>query len=177
MGKLVVAIGNYGGRYTWTRHNIGFLLADMLVQDASFKSVPSLSSLVAKVSTPSGPLIVIKPTTYVNLTGKAVVSVKRHYGILSNHVLVLADDANHAFGSLRLRWQGGSGGHKGLKSIRDMLATSDFWQLRLGIGRPEDDRMDLATFVLGEFSKQEREQLPSIFNEAQKLFFDWLAKE
>lgn len=176
-GKVVVAIGNYGTRYIWTRHNIGFLLADMLVQGAVFKSVPSLFSLVAKTTTTHGSLIVIKPTTYVNLTGKAVASVKKHYGIDSKQMLVLADDVNHAFGSVRLRWQGGSGGHKGLKSIRDALSSSDYWQLRLGVGRPADDRMGLADFVLGEFSKQEREQLPTIFNEAQKLFFEWLSAE
>lgn len=177
MGKIVIAIGNYGARYTKTRHNIGFLLADMLVKDASFKSVPSLFSFVAKMATSSGPVVFIKPTTYVNLTGKAVLAATQYYDISFNHMLVLADDVNHAFGSVKLRWQGGTGGHNGLKSIRNALFSSDYWQLRLGIGRPEDGKGDLANFVLGEFSRQEYEQLPSIFEEAERLFFDWLDLE
>lgn len=180
MGKLVVAIGNVGASYTWTRHNIGFLFADFLLQHmrgTPFKKVPPLFSFVAKGETPLGPVVLIKPTTYVNLSGKAFSAVRKYYQIPSNQILVVADDVNHPLGSTRLRWQGGSGGHKGLKSIRDSLGSSDYWQLRLGVGRPENDHHGLSDFVLGNFLQEEQEQLPNIFHNAEKLFLDWLAQE
>lgn len=180
MGKLIVAIGNIGDSYTWTRHNVGFLLADFLISRMRaplFKKVSPLFSFVSKVSSLSHDVTIIKPTTYVNLSGKAVVAAKKYLQVESKHILVLADDVNHPFGSVRLRWQGGSGGHKGLKSIRDALGSSDYWQLRLGVGRPDDNRHGLSDFVLGKFLKEEQEQLPSIFQEAEQLVLGWLEQE
>ncbi|ANH78743.1 aminoacyl-tRNA hydrolase [Candidatus Chlamydia sanziniae] len=179
MARLIVAIGNPGAQYKVTRHNIGFLLADKLVQEldgSAFKSLLGCDSSLAKVESISGTLLFIKPHTFVNLSGKAVVKVKKYFHIALEHILVLADDVNHPFGKLRLRFRAGSGGHKGIKSITEMLGSNDYWQLRLGIGKPSETITGLSDFVLGEFSEKEQIQLDSIFTEAKTLFAQWCAE-
>ncbi|WP_201456310.1 aminoacyl-tRNA hydrolase [Chlamydia sp. 17-3921] len=174
--KLIVAIGNPGKAYAFSRHNIGFLLADKLVEElrgSPFKPSSKNFSSIAKVETPSDCLVFIKPETFVNLSGKAVLSAKSFFNVDSEHLLVLADDVNHSFGKARLRYQAGSGGHKGIKSIVASLGSNNFWQLRLGIGRPLNDSSGLSDFVLGHFSAEEKEQLGVFFAEASTLFTQW----
>ncbi|WP_348663128.1 aminoacyl-tRNA hydrolase [Chlamydia vaughanii] len=176
MTMLIVAIGNPGRQYTWTRHNIGFLCADKLVQGfpgAQFKEIPKFFSDVAKVESPCGPMVFIKPRTYVNLSGKAVRVTKEYYNIEMNHILVLADDVNQPFGNVRLRQNAGSGGHKGIKSITQSLGSNDYWQLRLGVGRPQREDIELSDFVLGQFTEEEQLGVQSLFIEASALFSQW----
>ncbi|EPP34846.1 peptidyl-tRNA hydrolase [Chlamydia ibidis] len=176
MARLVVAIGNPGSRYAWTRHNIGFLLVDQLVvefQASSFKDTPKCFSLSAKLDLPSGPVIFIKPKTYVNLSGKAVRSAKDYYGVSLDQILVLADDVNRKFGDVRLRESAGSGGHNGVKSITHALGSNGYWQLRLGIGKPSVVSQELSDFVLSPFSEMEKVQMSTMFAEATRLFSSW----
>ncbi|QYC79340.1 aminoacyl-tRNA hydrolase, partial [Chlamydia suis] len=116
MVKLVVGIGNPGRQYVWTRHNIGFLLLDFLASRFSgeFRESPRLFASFVKVDTSNGAVILIKPTTYVNLTGKAVLAAKKFFCVSVEDILVVADDINREFGSIRFRQDCGSGGHNGV---------------------------------------------------------------
>ncbi|AFS27323.1 aminoacyl-tRNA hydrolase [Chlamydia psittaci] len=176
MTSLVVAIGNPGRQYIWTRHNIGFLCVDRLVQQfpgVHFKEAPKLFSDIAKVESSQGSMVFIKPRTYVNLSGKAVLAVKGYYNITTDRILVIADDVNQPFGNIRLRQSAGGGGHKGIKSITQSLGSNDYWQLRLGIGRPQRENVELSDFVLGQFTKEEQIGIQSLFIEASALFSQW----
>ncbi|SYX09281.1 Peptidyl-tRNA hydrolase,peptidyl-tRNA hydrolase,Peptidyl-tRNA hydrolase,peptidyl-tRNA hydrolase,Peptidyl-tRNA hydrolase [Chlamydia poikilotherma] len=176
MTMLIAAIGNPGRQYTWTRHNIGFLFVDKLLQGfsrAQFKEAHKLFSDIAKVESPQGPMVFIKPRTYVNLSGKAVSAVKEYYNIATDHILVLADDVNQPFGNVRLRQNAGGGGHKGIKSITQSLGSNDYWQMRLGIGRPQREDVELSDFVLGQFTEEEQIGIQSLFIEASALFSQW----
>ncbi len=179
MTRLVIAVGNPGRRYTWTRHNIGFLLADRLVEQlggSSFKEVPRLFSSLSKVDMQDESIIFIKPKTFTNLSGRAALAVRRYYDVPLDNILVLADDVNHSLGILRLRQNGGSGGHKGIKSITECLGDNGYWQLRLGVGRPPEEKGKLADFVLGEFSDDEKEEIKKIFLDAEGLFSQWCSR-
>ncbi|MEF9496999.1 aminoacyl-tRNA hydrolase [Chlamydia sp. 04-14] len=176
MTMLIVAIGNPGRQYTWTRHNIGFLFADKLLQGfsgAQFKEARKLFSDIAQVESPKGTMVFIKPKTYVNLSGKAVSAVKEYYDIATDHILVLADDVNQPFGNVRLRQNAGGGGHKGIKSITQSLGSNDYWQMRLGVGRPQREDIELSDFVLGQFTEEEQIGIQSLFIEASALFSQW----
>lgn len=179
MTLLVVAIGNPGRQYVWTRHNIGFLVVDRLVQEfpgTHFKETSPFLSDMCRVESSGGVMMFIKPRTYVNLSGKAVKAVKDFYRIDIQHILVLADDVNRPFGDVRLRQGAGSGGHKGIKSITQTLGSNAYWQLRLGIGRPQEACVELSDFVLGKFTEKEQLRMPSVLIEAGALFSQWCSE-
>ncbi|WP_100934185.1 aminoacyl-tRNA hydrolase [Candidatus Chlamydia corallus] len=179
MAKLIVAIGNPGREYANTRHNVGFLLADRLVEElhgSPFKPLSKCCALMTLIESSSEPLIFIKPTTFVNLSGKSVILAKKYFNIALSHILVLADDVNRSFGKLRLCFNGGSGGHNGLKSITSSLGSNEYWKLRFGLGRPSEEGAELSKFVLGKFSEEENLQLKSIFIEAAALFTQWCSE-
>ncbi|SPN74058.1 Peptidyl-tRNA hydrolase,peptidyl-tRNA hydrolase,Peptidyl-tRNA hydrolase,peptidyl-tRNA hydrolase,Peptidyl-tRNA hydrolase [Chlamydia serpentis] len=179
MAKLVVAIGNPGREYENTRHNLGFLLADRLVKEfkgSPFQLLSKCHALVSLIDSSFGTLIFIKPMTFVNLSGKSVSLAKKYFNIDLGHVLVLVDDVNRSFGKLRLCFNGGSGGHNGIKSITTSLGSSEYWQLRCGLGRPSEEGTELSDFVLGKFSEEENLQLNSVFIEATTLFNQWCSE-
>lgn len=172
--KLVVAIGNPGLRYRWTRHNIGFLLADRLANGyhgKEFKEAPKLFSSVTKITAFGEDWVLLKPSTYVNLSGSAVVAAKKYYNLTPEQILVLADDVNRPFGVLRMRQYAGSGGHNGIKSITASLGSNAYWQLRLGVGYPAQG--ELSDFVLSTFSGEEKDQMESIFDKAIEMMLQW----
>ena len=179
MTRLVVGIGNPGRQYAWTRHNLGFLCVDKLVQEFSgsqFREAPNVFSDVAQVESSYGSIIFIKPRTYVNLSGRAVRATKEYYNIEMDHIIVLADDVNLPFGGIRLRRDAGSGGHNGIKSITQNLGSNHYWQLRLGVGRPKEGNM-LSDFVLGQFSMEEQLGVRSLLTEITTLFVQWCSGE
>jgi peptidyl-tRNA hydrolase, PTH1 family len=152
---LIVGLGNPGRRYEKTRHNLGFLALDRVAEKAgcSFKFDKSNAELA--ITTWQGqPLLLVKPQTFMNLSGQAVAALVSYYKIDLDHVLVVLDDNDLALGRIRLRFQGSAGGHKGLKSIIDHLGTMDFSRLRIGIGS-EEHQAELVDFVLSKFSKNE----------------------
>jgi len=134
MKYLIVGLGNIGDEYANTRHNIGFIVADAFVQ--SMKSAFSIGRLasVGKVSLKGRTFIVIKPATFMNLSGKAVRYWMNKEKILPEHILIIADDLALQLGTLRLRKKGSDGGHNGLISIIEHIGTNDFPRLRIGIG-------------------------------------------
>jgi len=155
--KFIAGLGNPGAKYRDTRHNVGFEVADLLARRhrAEFESAPG-EAVMARVRTlGDGPLIV-KPLTFMNLSGHAVAELIRYYRIAVPDVLIVVDDVNLALGRLRIRARGSHGGHNGLKSIAGQLGTDDYARLRIGVGRG-DERRDLADHVLARFDADERE--------------------
>ncbi len=171
---LIVGLGNPGPRYTHNRHNIGFQVLD------DFASRHRLSfarhehhALTAHGRIAEQRVILAKPQTWMNESGKSVAPLARFYKIPPERVLLLHDDLDIPLGTLRYRKQGSSGGHRGIDSVIRMLGTSAFPRLRLGIGRPPG-RMDAAAYVLQDFSDEERPLVWEVIRLAQTLITEWI---
>ncbi len=150
---LIVGLGNPGSAYADTRHNVGFMVIDELVRrhGASSVSKASFEGDLFKFSSH----FLLKPTTYMNLSGRSVVAVKNFYKI--DGVIVIHDDLDLPFGALRFKFGGGHGGHNGLKST-DAAISKDYYRVRMGIGKPEH-KGQVADYVLQPFSAREQEHL------------------
>jgi peptidyl-tRNA hydrolase, PTH1 family len=154
---LIVGLGNPGREYKETRHNAGFMLLDRLAQRLGEKFTRLESrALVTKATYQERRLILAKPQTYMNESGKAVGALARFYKVPLDNLLVIYDEVDLPLGTLRLRPGGGSAGQKGMRSIIDRLGSETFPRLRIGIGRPPG-RMDAADYVLQKFSRSEAE--------------------
>lgn len=163
---LIVGLGNPGREYTNNRHNIGFLVIDNLAQklDTSFSRV-KMNALMTAVKYKGQRIILIKPQTFMNLSGKAVSSYIRFYKLPLENLMVVYDDVDLPFQVLRMRPTGGDAGQKGVRSIIQELGTKDFPRLRVGIDRPPG-RMSVSSYVLLDFSKQESRDLPFVLEQA-----------
>jgi len=156
---LVVGLGNPGPRYAGNRHNAGFLVLDELADRVGgrFKAHKGRADVVeGRLATV--PVVVAKPRSYMNESGGPVVSVARFYKIPLERLVIVHDDLDLPFGSLRLKRGGGDGGHNGLRSATAALGSTEYLRLRFGIGRPPG-RQDPAEFVLRDFSATERKDL------------------
>ena len=153
--KAVVGLGNPGKRYADTRHNVGFWIVDHLASDAVWQSEPSY---VWATPPEHEALVLVKPTTYMNSSGVAVVDVVEKFDLTSQDVLVVVDDIHLDVGRFRFRRQGSHGGHNGLRSIIDELDSTDFPRLRIGVGQPPDPD-DLIGHVLGSFLPEALEEI------------------
>lgn len=152
--KIVVGIGNPGKRYEQTRHNLGFLVVDRLAAEHGIAGRRRrFDALVSEGQIEARPVLLVKPQTYVNLSGSAVAPLLRWYRCPLEDLLVVCDDLNLEPGKLRLRRQGSSGGHNGLQSIAECLGSEEFARLRIGIGRGGE----AVAHVLGSFGASERE--------------------
>lgn len=171
--RLIVGLGNPGRDYRNSRHNIGFMLIDELAKQLKAPVFTvQLKSLVTSVDIGGKKIILAKPQTFMNLSGKAVASLIRYYKIPFQDFIVASDDLDLPIGTIRIRPLGGAGGQKGLSSIIENLGTKDFQRLRLGIGQPPG-HMDAADYVLQDFDKNERtiiDQTLSLAAEAVLLF-------
>ncbi len=164
--KLVVALGNYGNEYKFTRHNVGFYLIDKFAESKSLDFKKEKKYFFAKYKN----LLMIKPTTYMNLSGQAVTSVKTKYGF--DDILVIVDDINLPLSMVRIRESGGDGGHNGLKSISEALGSKNYKRIRIGVGKSDEER-DLKDYVLSRFSDEELEKIDEIvpfINEILELY-------
>jgi PTH1 family peptidyl-tRNA hydrolase len=171
---LIIGLGNPGREYRDTRHNMGFLALDAIGQTLGV----SLSRLQSKALIGQGTylgkrVILAKPQTFMNLSGQSVGALVRFYKIPMERLLVIHDDIDLPFGTLRMRPDGGSGGQKGLASIIEHLGTKTFPRLRLGIGRPPG-RMEAAGYVLQAFTGQEKELLVPMFDRAREAVLLYL---
>jgi PTH1 family peptidyl-tRNA hydrolase len=171
---LIAGLGNPGREYKANRHNIGSMVIDQLGSrlGVQFSRLES-KALVAKVNFEGIPLILAKPQTYMNLSGQSVGSLVKYYKINLDNLMVVYDDVDLPFGSLRLRPGGGSAGQKGMESIIERLGGSAFPRLRIGIGRPPG-RMEAADYVLKNFSTSEAQFLPEILDRACDAIFTYL---
>lgn len=154
---LVVGLGNPGDQYDNTRHNVGFAVADELARRGGF----SIQRLKHKALTQSAVIggqgvLVMKPVTYMNLSGEAVADAARFYKVAPDHVLVISDDVDLPVGKLRLRKSGSAGGHNGLKNIIQHLGTDQFPRLKVGVGGKPHPDYDMASWVLGKLQGQDK---------------------
>lgn len=166
--KLVVGLGNPGKEYTYSRHNIGFLVINQLARAngiALKKSKFKSRWETGKISRHK--VILAKPYTFMNLSGEAVNAITRFYKIVPKDIIVVHDDVDIEFGYLKIKAKGGSGGHRGVDSIITFLKEDKFVRVRMGIGRPPSD-MDPSDFVLKAFNEGEKKELKEVINQAQK---------
>ncbi len=173
---LVAGLGNPGREYSGNRHNVGFMVVDRLRDDLGARLGRMQSKALTGSTTYNGVKVVLaKPQTYMNLSGQAVAALLRFYKIPRERLVVIHDDLDLPFGTLRLRPGGGPGGQKGVGSIIQQLGTQDFARLRIGIGRPPG-RMDPSDYVLHDFSKDEQEFLPVILKQAAEAVQAWITE-
>ncbi|HEV7207854.1 MAG TPA: aminoacyl-tRNA hydrolase [Mycobacteriales bacterium] len=157
---LVVGLGNPGPGYAGTRHNAGFLVADLLAERlrGRFKAHKGRADIV-EGRLAGQPVVLAKPKAYMNESGGPVASISRFFKIPVERLIVVHDELDLDYGQLRLKAGGGDNGHNGLKSLRSALGSGEFFRVRLGIGRPPG-RQDPADFVLKDFTAAERKELP-----------------
>jgi PTH1 family peptidyl-tRNA hydrolase len=165
---LVVGLGNPGPGYAANRHNVGQMVVDLLAERmrGTFKRHRSNAMITEGRTTPQGPRFVLaKPLSFMNVSGTPVAALARFYKLPADRVIVVHDELDIPFDSVRLKIGGGPGGHNGIKSVAVNLGTPDFVRVRVGIGRPPG-RQDAADFVLKDFSATERKALPVLLEEA-----------
>ena len=164
--KLIVGLGNPGTKYEFTRHNLGFMVIDKLAEklNLKFKYNANFNSEIVETLYKGNKAIIIKPMTYMNLSGEAVNKVVNYYKIDLDDVIVVVDDLNLATGRLRLREFGSDGGHNGLKNIDLHLKTSNYKRIRIGIG--ENNKPEVNDYVLGKFNKAETGIIKNAIEEA-----------
>lgn len=154
---IVVGLGNPGMQYEGTRHNAGFAALDMLsakygirVEQTKFKALCGMAQIAGK------PALLMKPQTFMNLSGESVAAAARFYKLPMSHVLVLFDDISLPVGKLRVRRKGSAGGHNGIKSIIGECGTSEFPRIKIGVGDKPRPDYDLASWVLGRFAEDDQ---------------------
>lgn len=157
--KLLVGLGNPGDKYEATRHNAGFWFIDQIAAETNSKLTADAKffGLVGRLN-PSADTWLLKPTTYMNASGKALAALANYYKISPAEILVIHDELDLPAGSAKLKFGGGHGGHNGLKSIHAALGTADYWRLRLGIDHP-GDKSEVINYVLKAPTKQEKDAL------------------
>lgn len=167
MAFLLAGLGNVGAQYELTRHNIGFLAADELADELGCSFSLQRHAYVAEGSSRGKKIILIKPTTFMNLSGQAVRYWMQQFKIPVSNLLVITDDLAIDFGKIRLRSKGSAGGHNGLKDIEATLATQEYARLRMGIGA-NFGKGQQVNYVLGQYSKDEMDALPIILDKAKQ---------
>jgi PTH1 family peptidyl-tRNA hydrolase len=176
--RLVVGLGNPGPEYEWTPHNVGFHTLDHLARHVGVIFEPATrlegysgprACLYARCFDPDA--LLVKPATWMNLSGTVVAPLARHFATPPEEVFVVYDDIDLPLGGLRIRPHGGTGGHGGMRSIRDELGTDRHPRLRIGVGRP---KTDAARHVLTRFSQAERVEAEISVAEAAEATLDWL---
>ncbi|MBE6235764.1 MAG: aminoacyl-tRNA hydrolase [Bacteroidales bacterium] len=161
MNYLIVGLGNIGVEYANTRHNMGFMVLDAWAQASNIVFESGRYGSTATVSFKGRKFTLLKPSTYMNLSGKAVRYWMNELKIQPDQLLVISDDLNIPFGTLRLRKNGSAGGHNGLTNINELIGTQEYARIRMGIGN-DFGRGQQVDYVLGELSKEEKEQMPEL---------------
>lgn len=187
--KVIVGLGNPGPQYAETRHNIGFLLVDLLAEAHNLRFCTKFQGLWAEGNVQGERILLLKPTTFMNLSGRSVRALTDYYNILGNDLLVVHDDIDLLLGKIRFRSKGGAGGHNGIKSILAELGTDEFWRLKLGIGRPArsadfkigDTSCEPVTtvieHVLSPFAADEIMHVEEMLERAEKATYLWIKGE
>jgi peptidyl-tRNA hydrolase, PTH1 family len=168
---LIVGLGNDGNEYDNTRHNIGFRAIDQFFEDHDFKTwinKKDMKTLIADHNIGDTRVYIMKPTTMMNLSGDAVQAVSHFYKIPNNRIIVVHDELDINFGSIKITMGGSSAGHNGIKSIIKNIGD-DFGRIRIGVGPKSPEQIDSADFVLGKFAKHEEGEMKALLNETSSL--------
>lgn len=154
---LIVFLGNPGLKYEGTRHNAGFMAADAMAKEKNVSiNRARFKALTATVDIGGESVMLMKPQTFMNLSGEAVIQAVRFYKILPEHVIVVSDEISLPIGKLRIRVKGSAGGHNGLKNIIAQLGTDAFPRIRIGVGAPPHPDYDMPDWVLGTFRGEDK---------------------
>lgn len=161
MALLIVGLGNPGPRYALTRHNAGFIFLDYLSQGLGLKFATkgSVEADIAAGELAKNKIHLLKPNTFMNLSGRAVAAYIKNTELKVDDILVVHDEVEIPFGEVRFKKGGGDAGHNGLKSLREHLGSGEFYRLRMGVGKDVKPNADLSSHVLGSFSKNDEEVL------------------
>lgn len=164
---LVVGLGNPGPAYAKTRHNVGFMVADVLATriGSAFKVHKKSGAEVITGRLAGAPVVLAKPRCYMNESGRQVGPLAKFYSVPPSRIVVIHDELDIDFGRIRLKIGGGEGGHNGLRSVASALGSKEFQRVRIGVGRPPG-RKDPAAFVLEAFTAAERAEIPTICEQA-----------
>lgn len=177
---LLVGLGNYPPKYDKTRHNFGFLALDYLAKKFDFPNFKLEKKFFGRVSMgfiKGQKIILLKPETLMNLSGKSVISLKQFYRISDENLFVFSDDLDIDFGKTRFKEKGSSGGQKGIQDIINCIGSANFARVKFGITNKKKEKMPVENFVLSSFSKEELEILPKICEEGTLKFLEWLRKK
>ena len=168
--KLIIGLGNPGSEHLNNRHNVGFMALDNLYSNYLFENWRiKLGGLFSTASLGSEKILLVKPQTFMNLSGICVAKFKHFFKINVADIFVIYDDIDLGFGEIKIKQGGGDAGHKGVRSISQHLQTKDFNRIRLGIGRPST-KEEVSHFVLSNFSKTERAKLIVLFQNLSEDF-------
>ncbi|WP_289060738.1 aminoacyl-tRNA hydrolase [uncultured Zobellia sp.] len=165
---LIIGLGNIGSEYTETRHNIGFKILDALANDASFSFETAKLGDIGLFKIKGRSVLCLKPSTYMNLSGKALKYWMDKENIPLENVLVITDDINLEFGTIRLKTKGSNGGHNGLKDIQNVLQTTNYNRLRFGVGA-DFGKGRQVEYVLGEWTETEKNALTERYEKTTEL--------
>lgn len=170
MNRLgIIGLGNPGKEYANTRHNVGFMVVDYLHDYLSFNKWEKIGlNFVSEGFIESFKIYLVKPQTYMNLSGKGVKNFLDNYNLEPQEILIVQDDLDLNLGSIRIRFNGKDGGHNGIKSIIQELQTSNFYRLRIGIGKPID-KSEIINYVLGKFTEEEWKILSKVINKMPEI--------
>lgn len=175
--KIIFGLGNPGKKYEYTKHNVGFLAIDQLANQLGVNSFTSRVSkhnaLIIEARFEGKKVLLVKPLTYMNLSGEAIKAVLEWYKVDTEDMVIVYDDLDLPLGKLRLRERGSAGGHNGVKSIIQHLGTEEFKRVRIGIGHP--DMIPVIDYVLTTFSKDEKGMIEDSLVKTSKALKDWLA--
>lgn len=172
--KMIIGLGNPGKQYENTRHNIGFQVIDELANRLDAPAMQSkFNGMYTVIHRPEGKVVLVKPLTFMNLSGECVRPLMDYYNIDVEDILVLYDDLDFPPGELKMRQKGSAGGHNGMKSLIAHLGTDQFKRVRLGIGRPTNG-MKIADYVLSNFSKEESSSIQDMVGKSADACIDYL---
>lgn len=172
--KLIVGLGNPGAKYRGTRHNAGYMvLAELAKRRSCGKPSRKFQGEVLEISAAGKNVMLLCPTTYMNLSGQAVGEAMRFYKLGFSDLLVVSDDVDLPVGRIRFRDSGGSGGQKGVRDIINRIGSEKFSRLRVGVGRPPEG-VDTADYVLSEFRSEEKDQIESSIQRAADAVLCWV---
>jgi PTH1 family peptidyl-tRNA hydrolase len=174
--KLIVGLGNHGKQYESTRHNMGYMFADYFaaMQKIKFKKADKAQSASGELN--GEKFILLKPETYMNLSGEAIQPVAAYKKIAVQDILIIHDDVDLPMLDVRIKKGGGDGGHNGLKSITEKLGDNGYIRVRIGVGRPENPQMDTADWVLSKVSKEELDGLDKKFEAIEEFISRWISE-
>lgn len=164
---LVVGLGNPGPQYALTRHNVGFLCVDLLVEGLGVKSWnQEHKAWMIKLKIDNTPVIFAKPQTFMNKSGESIQALMNFYKIPLENLLVVYDEIDLPYATMKFNKNRGHNGHNGIRNISELLGSNDFARLRLGVGRPPHPEMKVADYVLQKFAPEEQKQMPEFLNKA-----------
>ncbi len=176
--KVVAGLGNPGTEYANTPHSIGFEVVDALARETSadWRRAAAFKGEIASAMTPAGKALLVKPMTFMNLSGDCVAPVVKYHNATPADLVVVSDDIDLPIGRIRIRVGGSAGGHNGLRSIIERLGTQDFIRVRVGVGRDARDRSKVISHVLGKFDPDSRALMDKVVPAAVKAVLQILAE-